>query len=209
MKNKIIARPWLALFTLICFAFMMPITNVPLPAAASGHTDARADQSPGAIERAATSKMLVQRKPLPILPILAGVVAVGVVALLVLVVFKVNYDIVGSWKWTSVDSHQELNLFISFLGTEASGPLVTLGDVSASGTYRVDGKNVTLQILPTWGNINFSGEFDGRKTIIGTESGYCSVCGTSFSGTATLIQVADVTVPEKLGPPLSHRHLGE
>ena len=211
MRVKTLARPLTIVFTLICFAFLMHVSTVPLRSmAVTGGESvvvAGADQ-PGAIEQSAPSGAVQKKSPL--LPIIIGVVVVGAVAaVLILVVFKTKYDILGTWYYDSTTNNHERDLTIIFSGTKKSGTLTTSGDGDYLGTFAVDGKDVTIHIMPDWGNIDFLGSFSNKDFITGTVSGFCEWCVEAFTGTAILTRTATaatVTPIITASSPRTHQH---
>jgi len=105
------------------------------------------------------------------------------------------FEITGDWKIIQVvsDSGQEYDpdrgMIWTFSGTSEEGDIST--DVSfLSGTYRVRGKLITMEIVsgrgPYWYNRYYSGIITGHKTMQGQYEG-SSLAGDSeeavtFSG---------------------------
>jgi hypothetical protein len=146
----------------------------------------QAQELPGAVEKAGPTT--VQSGGGSILPIvLIGVGVLAVAAVLIFVVFKTSYDIVGTWTFVFTGS-TTLTLSFTFTGTKESGTWVintpvsnanTPAGTSASGpasrlavatptyTYTVVGKNVTMAITGV-PQIAISGQFTAANTMTGT-----------------------------------------
>ena len=158
----------IALIAAFSFFYLIGIGSLPLAAVDS----ASADREPGAIEKIGSSGSHAAKKS-PIIPIIIGVVVVGAVAaVLILVVFKTKYDIVGTWTgpFTSDSSSHQWTVTITFTGDKKSGTFVyhDSDGWDETGTYVVDGKDVTFTFDAEEDPITFSGSFSDKNHMNGT-----------------------------------------
>ena len=157
----------IALIVTLTFMWLLQVSTMSL--AANETTEqigfASAEQGPDFVE--AISHKADPAKKKSILPyILIGVGVVAVTAVLFLVVLKANYDITGTW--TFIFTHEattETNIF-TFTGTKANGNFVHNLNPTFVGTYKVDGKNVTMT-LTYYPSTQFSGQFTAKDTMTG------------------------------------------
>ena len=164
-------QKWIALVVTLTFAWMLHVSAAPLAAAGAAEqvSSANAEQGPDYLEasgqKAATAK---KKSILPIVLIGVGVAAVTA-AVLILVVFKTKYDIVGSWtltwKWT-VGGNASDTVKFTFSGTRESG--LVSEDYGDTGTYTVDGKDVTWILTSYNAGFKWTGRFDDKDTMSGT-----------------------------------------
>jgi len=115
-----------------------------------------------------------------------------VAIVLVLVIFKTQYDIVGTWTIHLIydNDDNEWDSITVFSGNKKSG--TTLDNYDASGTYTVDGKNVTFTL--SWSNtiITFTGQFDGKDKMSGSFNE-----ASKWTGTWTAVRGAsNASVPK-------------
>jgi len=171
----------IALVAVFSFMYLVGIVNMPLQA----NDD---PQQPGAIEKVGTSGATTAKKS-PIIPIIIGVVVVGAIAaVLILVVFKTKYDIVGSWAWTYDAGGTPV---YTFVGDKASGTYTNTN--LERGIYAVDGKDVTITWEDYTGGFHIvmysfvlTGKFDSKTTMSGSYSGVDWF--GPFSGTWTAVK---------------------
>ena len=163
-------QKWIALFVTLTFVWLLQISTMPMAAASAPELTSSTsnDQGPRFIEEEGDSGYQAPKKS--ILPvILIGVGVVALAAVLFLVVLKTSYDIVGTWEfnYTSTAPAKTWTWTLVFSGDKKSGTFVDAGD---TGTYTVDGKNVTIRYNAPWdNNIAISGaKFDGKDTMSGT-----------------------------------------
>jgi hypothetical protein len=178
-------QKWIALLVTLTFAWMLQVSTMPLAAAGSAEQTsfANVEQGPDFVEA-------VGHKPAPppkksILPyVLIGVGVVAVAAVLILVVFKTTYDIVGTWtvNWTWTAGYTGTGTKpCVFSGTKDSGTVS--GFYGDNGTYTVDGKNVTWILSSYDPGFKWTGQFDTKDTMSGTV--VLPVEGASGTWTAT------------------------
>ena len=189
-------QKWIALTVILAFAWMMQVSTMPLAAAgASERVDsASAGQGPNFVEVAGPAGAAAKSKS--ILPlVLIGVGVVAVAAVLFLVVLKTNYDILGSWtvNWEFTTSGGSSGVFmITFSGTKESGNITI--SYGGSGTYTVDGKNVTWVLSSEDPSFIWTGQFDSKDAMSGTIN--WSAKGASGTWTATRGASAVVNVKD-------------
>lgn len=161
-------QKWIALLVVLTFIWLLHVSAMPLAAAtASEHVSpANAEQAPSFVEFENTSGS--QGKGKSILPyILIGVGVAAVAAVLLLVVFKTQYDIVGTWTiHITYDNDDNVwDSITAFSGDKKSG--TTLDNYDATGTYTVDGKNVTFTLSWLTTTMTFTGKFNGKDKMSG------------------------------------------
>jgi len=162
-------QKWIALFMAVTFIWLLQVSTMPL--AAAGATEqaspANAEAGPGFVEAAGQKTAPAAGKN--ILPyLLIGIGAVAVAAVLFLVVFKTNYDVIGTWSGTETTygGTPSYSIFI-FRGDRKSG-MVECFDLSSSADsvtapYTVDGKKTAWSIR----NYSYAGVFDSPATMKG------------------------------------------
>jgi hypothetical protein len=182
-------QKWIALFVTLTFMWLLQVSTMPLAAANSPEqiSSANSEQEPGFVEAIAHSAAPAKKKSIvPIILIGVGVVAVA--AVLILVVFKTKYNIVGTWDITTdwVSGGTDGTVTNEFVGDKKSGDfhLVLSGHSAKWGEYTVDGKTVTFNAL--WAN--YTGEFTDKTHMSGT-----MVSGSS-TGTWTAVKKSDTTI---------------
>ncbi|MBN2400687.1 MAG: hypothetical protein JXI33_10160 [Candidatus Aminicenantes bacterium] len=184
-------QKWIALFVALTFIWLMQVSTMPVAAAGMGgqagieNGEAGPDYLEAIGQKAAPAK---KKSMLPI--ILIGVAVLGVTAaVLFLVVLKTKYDILGSWtvNWVFTTGGSDSGAYtITFSGTKTSGNLTdSYGD---SGTYTVDGKNVTWIFTNVSSDFTWTGKFDTKDTMSGTVSWPSG--GASGTWTATRVSAA-------------------
>lgn len=184
-------QKWIALLVTLTFAWLLQVSTIPLAAANTTEqvSAASAEQAPSFIEEEGDAGYQAKKKS--ILPIvLIGVGVVAVAAVLVLVVFKTTYNVVGTWNfdYVSTSPANTWTWTLVFSGDKKSG---TFNDSGDTGTYTVDGKNVTIKYNAPWdNNIAIIGaKFDGKDKMSGTATFTDITIGgieiTSASWTAT------------------------
>ncbi|HUU04251.1 MAG TPA: hypothetical protein VMZ49_00100 [Patescibacteria group bacterium] len=159
----------IALFVVFAFLSLLQISSMPLRGEQSSNQVGAAiespDQVPSFIEEEGDSSYQPKKKS--ILPIILGVVAVGALAaVLVLVVFKTKYDIVGTWdfNFTSASPAHTWTWSLLFQGDKKSGTFVD--EFNDKGTYKVDNKDVTIE-YDEW-EIKITGKFDDKDKMSGS-----------------------------------------
>ena len=175
-------QKWIALLVTLTFLGLLQVSSMPCEASAAGTTEqisaANAEQGPRYIEEEGDSGFVGKKKS--ILPIvLIGVGVVAVAAVLFLVVLKTTYDIVGTWEfnYTSVSPAKTWPWILVFSGDKESGTFVDAGD---TGTYTVNGKDVTIKYNAPWDNkiAIIGAKFDSKDKM----SGSATFTGMSIGG---------------------------
>jgi hypothetical protein len=170
--------------TLLC---LPQISSMPLAGTGTEEriNSVNAESGPGYLEAVKQPPVPVGEKSiLPYVLIGVGTCAVG--AILLLVVLKTNYDIVGSWRFVFFQPETEIYTLV-FSGTKASGNFSFDVSYSAGGTYTVDGKNVTMAIKVPGNQI--TGRFIDKDTMTGTWGTYAGTVNwtaTRIAATAAL-----------------------
>jgi hypothetical protein len=164
MINK--QKKWTAILVTVTFIWLLQVSAMPAGAAdATEQIDsANAEQGPDFLE--AIGHKAAPPKGKSILPyVLIGVGVVAVAAVLILVVFKTKYDIVGTWTFAFTGPY-DVTVHYTFVGDKKSG---TWSEVSGgdSGTYTMDGKDVTMTVSGSPETV-FTGQFTGKDTMTGT-----------------------------------------
>ena len=164
MVNK--QKKWIAILVTLTFVWLLQVSAMPIGAADATEQvgSANAEQEPGFSE--AVSHKTAPAKGKSVLPyVLIGVGVIAVAAVLILVVFKTTYDIVGTWTFVFTGPY-DTTLHYAFVGDKKSG---TWSDVYGgdSGTYTVDGKDVTMPINGAPDTV-FTGQFTGKDTMTGS-----------------------------------------
>jgi hypothetical protein len=172
----------IALITACAFLFLLQSSSLPMQAKnapdRTGTTMESSEPAPAFIEEElAVNHQSYKRSFAPVILISAGIVAVA--AILILVVLKSDYNIVGTWLITvSYDNDDyQFDSITVFKGDKKSGTLSDNHD--GSGTYSVENKNVTFSLL--WPNNNsstFSGQFTSKNRMNGTFSEKSGWTGT-------------------------------
>ena len=153
-------RKFIALVAIFAFAYLVGLGSMPLRAAIPSP-----DEQPGTIEKVDSSSTTTARKSL-LLPIIIGVVGVGVVAaLLILNASKSKYDITGTWDilYSGPSSGHGGAIFT---GTKDSGNVQITEWWDGNGSYTVDGKKVI--ITHSLFKLTYTGEFTDNNTMSGT-----------------------------------------
>jgi len=82
-----------------------------------------------------------------------------------------GYNVVGTWSVTAtfdIDNETE-DYTISFAGDKKSGTVTwTAFGYSLSGTYSVNGKNITFEVGDEWELDSFTGTFNKKDEMSGT-----------------------------------------
>ncbi len=161
---------WIALLVVVAFAWMAHLSAMPLAAASEEATLAAGEGAgPNYVEVA--DKAPAKAKPKSVLPyILIGVGAAALAVVLLVVLKKTTYDITGSWslQWKENGETAYRNVTANFTGTKESGTVS--GFYGDSGTYTVDGKNVSWVLSSYDANFVWTGRFDSKDTMSGTMS---------------------------------------
>jgi hypothetical protein len=163
-------QKWIALLVALTFAWMLQVSAMPLAAAGTTEqvSSVSAEQGPDFVESIGHKFVPVKKKS--ILPyVLIGVGVVAVAAVLVLVVFKTTYNIVGTWSVTyafTTGYTASGTVPCAFTGTKESGTVS--GFYGDTGPYTVDGKNVTWTLSSYAADFKWTGQFDTKDTMSGT-----------------------------------------
>jgi hypothetical protein len=163
-------QKWIALLVTLTFVWMLQVSTMPLAAAGATEqvSSASAGQGPDFVESIGHKYAPVKKKS--ILPyVLIGVGVVAVAAVLILVVFKTNYDITGSWSVTyafTTGYTASGTVSCTFTGTKESGTVS--GFYGDHGPYTVSGKNVTWTLSSYAADFTWTGKFDTKDTMSGT-----------------------------------------
>jgi hypothetical protein len=123
---------------------------------------------------------------------------VAVAAVLALVVFKTTYDIRGTWDfdYVSASPAHAWTWTLTFTGSsKKSGGFTDAGD---TGTYEVDGKNVTIKYNAPWDtNIAIIGakfeskdKMSGRATFTDMTIGDLDIPSATWTATRTAAAAA-------------------
>jgi hypothetical protein len=200
-------KKWIALLTALTFMWLLQVSTMPLAAANTTEQvgSASAEQGPDFVEAAGHKVAPAPKKS--ILPyVLIGVGVVAVAAVLILVVFKTTYDIVGTW--TNTDTILTHTTDIVFKGDKKSGTLTLIHYID-TGTYTVSGKTVHFEFRAIGGvnyNFVFDGQFDTKDKMSGTVKYYYNNA-VDRTGTWSAIRIATSTETGKL--PMTDRPAGE
>jgi hypothetical protein len=163
----------IAVFVAFAFLALLQVSAMPLRADQApdqaGAAIANPEQGPNYIEEEGTSSPSGKKSIMPVILIGLGVAAVA--AVLILVVFKTKYDIVGQWNISG--TIQTKTFVITFAGDKKSGTLTLQGYIDV-GTYTVSGKTVHFEFHATGYNYNwvYEGEFSGKDAMGGTVQFY-------------------------------------
>jgi len=203
MKHKkLIAATVVFTFLVLLQASIMPLRAEQSP----GQTETSmnsAEQGPNFIEEEGAPAAASKKSIVPIVLIGLGVVAVA--AVLVLVVLKTKYDIVGTWRITETINTTPFTTV--FTGDKKSGTLTLTGYID-TGTYTVSGKTVHFEFQAT-GYIYkfvFDGEFTDKNNMGGAVK-YLLNNVLSKTGTWTGVRQAATTGTGKL--PMAERPFNE
>jgi hypothetical protein len=176
-------QKWIALLVTLTFVWLLQVSA--MPAIAAGTTEqpsaANAEQGPGFVEAVGHSVAPAAKKS--VLPyVLIGVGVVAVAAVLFLVVLKTSYDITGKWTLNYQMPGWPLSTYpLTCTGDKKAGTAAT--DL-VSGTYAVDGKKVTVNLIQTTARWEYIGEFKTKVRIEGDFKYYLSnVLQSQYTGT--------------------------
>ena len=188
-------QKWIALLVAVTFIWLLQVSAMPLAAENSGGQASALDseQGPGYLE--AVSHHAAPPAKKSILPlVLIGVGVVAVAAVLVLVVFKTSYDIVGNWTFVFTGYTNETHI-LSFSGSKKNG---TCGFVEVpgffDGNYTVDGKDVAI-VMTNFPTTQFVGKFTGKDAMSGT---WVDISEHSWTWTATRNAASPTVSPTPL-----------
>ena len=160
---------WIALLVALAFVWLLEVSAMPLAASGSNEQIGSADggQGPDFHEVAGHKAAPPQKKSL--LPyVLIGVGVVAVAAVLFLVVLKTSYDIVGTWTvHVSYDgNYADWDTLVVLSGGKKSGSAIEIN--GGSGTYAVDGKDITVILLwPSDEIITCTGKIESNDRMSG------------------------------------------
>jgi hypothetical protein len=170
-----------AVSLIVAFAFLVMLLAQAMPLRADrapdrgGTSVSSPEQGPSFVEEEGYPSRSGKKSIVPVLLIGLGVAALA--AVLVLVVFKTKYNILGTWDFNFVSTSpaHTWTWTLRFRGDKKSG---TFNDeYNDTGVYQVDGKNVTIK-YDDW-DIGITGQFDDQDRM---------------SGNATFV---DMTIGEK------------
>ncbi len=155
-----------AIIVLVTFLFTLHLSVQPLRGESNQQTSISTSSQPNVVEQESSSYSASKKKS--VLPVILGVLAVGaVVAVLVLVVLKTKYDITGDWllyfKWDGSSNYSSTPMTCK--GDKKSGD-VLLSNVKY-GTYKVDGKDVTITFVIGSVTATYTGKFTDKNRIEG------------------------------------------
>jgi len=160
-------RKWIALFVALTFMWLLQVSAMPLGAANATEkvSSTSPEQGPNFVEQERAASSPADKKS--ILPyVLIGVGVVAVAAVLIFVVFKTSYDIVGTWNFVYTWYEDTESYTVIFTGSKTSGNFVYL-DLEypeIAGSYTVHGKNVTM-VFSYDPESPMSGKFTGKDTM--------------------------------------------
>jgi hypothetical protein len=175
-------KKFVAVLTMVSFVWLIQLAALPLNASPAAGSDSKTISSNDTVGKYEVQGNApdIQKKGKSILPIvLIGVGAAAVVAVLVFVVFKTKYNIVGTWElkfqWSGESQHTDT---LNFTGTRESGTFITTSP-GYHGTYQVDGKDVKWIYIEYGLNDTYTGKFTGKDTMSGTmKTGTGTLTGT-------------------------------
>lgn len=186
----------ISLILVATFFYLIQITAMPLKAETSQapktETMSSTGNEPGLIEQEAPSGYA--KKKSSILPILIGVVAVGALAaVLVLVVLKTKYEIMGTWSESNTVITGTTD--IVFSGDKKSGTLTLQPKYIDTGTYTVSSKTVHFEFHASGYTYNwvYDGQFDDKDKMSGTVKYLPGGSGTTSTGTWSATRKATKT----------------
>jgi hypothetical protein len=163
-------KKWITVLLIFSFCYLIQLSAMPLQAESGAAAPAAPSMqagsgTPNVVEEEDDSGYTAKKKKsaLPILLAVIGVAAVA--ALLVLVVFKTKYDIVGTWTVNRTVAGSSVVRTLVF----QSGGSVSVSGYIDVGTWTVDGKNATFTTGVTSMNYTYTytGKFSGKDTMSG------------------------------------------
>ncbi len=160
----------IALFVAFAFLSLLTASTMPLRADQApdqaGTTVSSPEQGPSFIEEEGYGSAPAKKSIVPMILIGVGVVALA--AVLVLVVLKTKYDIVGTWTLSfNWELTPDGSVDIDFLGDKKSGDVHLFG--SKTGTYTVDSKDVSFTVGAGSATVaTFIGKFSDKTHLSGT-----------------------------------------
>ncbi len=162
------SQKWAALMVMLTFVWMLQVSAIPLAAETTVEqaSSVNAEKGPDFYEAVAQKSVPAKKKSiLPYVLIGAGVLAVT--AVILFLVLKSSYDITGTWEITFTQGSESATGIFYFTGEKDSGTYQSDLSPTFSGTYTVDGKDVTMivVVMPT---IQFLGQFTGKDGMSGT-----------------------------------------
>jgi hypothetical protein len=176
-------QKWIALLVILSFAWLLQVSTMPLAAIGTSEQigSASTEQGPDFVEAVGHSADAAKKKS--ILPyVLIGVGVVAVAAVLFLVVLKTSYDITGKWTLNYLMPGWPLSTYpLTCTGEKKSGTAATN---LVNGTYAVDGKKVTINLIQTTARWEFIGEFTTKDRMEGDFKYYLNnVLQPQYNGT--------------------------
>lgn len=195
-------KKMIAMFVALAFLALLHASTAPLRAEQapdqSGIAVTSAEQGPGFIEEEGYGSAPAKKSIVPIILIGLGVAALA--AVLVLVVLKTKYDIVGTWNLDNTIWNLESTAVI-FSGDKKSGT-IALEKYIDTGSYTVAGKTVHFEFKAAGYSYNWvhDGQFDGKDKMSGTVKYYVNnVVSSTGTFTATRIASAAETGKSLMG----------
>ncbi|HNX98180.1 MAG TPA: hypothetical protein PKK12_10910 [Candidatus Aminicenantes bacterium] len=168
-------RRWIACWVVLSFCFLLGVTSAPLSAAPrpekSEVAAAAPDSGTNCIETERDEGSYHKKKSS--LPLILGIVGVGALAaVLIMILAKTKYDITGRWTMTMISTSsgaENVTWSVQFTGDKKSGDFQFENFYDGAGTYRVDGKNVTMSstYYSSW---NWTGKFTDKERMEGTST---------------------------------------
>lgn len=187
-------QKWIALLVTLTFMWLLQVSAMPLTAANAQEqvSSANAEQAPRFVEEEGDSGYRAKKSSA--LPLILGLVAVGAIAVLVLVVLKTSYDITGTWAIAFVATNTTKNWTwtVTCTGDKKKGTFSdNYGD---TGTYTVDGKNVTWKFddfdITGTGTFSDKDKMSGNATFINVQIGGVTVTAATWTATRTAATAA-------------------
>jgi hypothetical protein len=161
---KGIRQKWISTLVVVCFAWLLHASTMPLAAAGAAHPTLASDQGTGFHEAVARKAVPAKTKSLlPWMLIAAGVLG-ATAAVLFLFMLK-SYDLTGTWTFI-FDGPTHETYLLTFSGTKKSGTFKFDALAFYFGTYTVDGKAFTM-VLTGLPDIQFSGRFTDKDALNG------------------------------------------
>ena len=162
VKNQ---KKWIACLVALTFIWLLQVSAMPVSAAGTTEqvSSASDEQGPDFYESVAYKPAPAKKSILPYVLIGVGVLAVA--AVLVLVVFKTKYDIVGTWTFVFTGPYNA-TVHYTFTGDKKSGTWAS-SDSGDHGTYTVDGKKTTF-VVTGRPDVVWTGQFTAKDTMTGT-----------------------------------------
>jgi hypothetical protein len=188
MNHHILTKKLTAVLVAVAFVWLLGVVSFPLAA----------QEAPGAIEKTTAGGAPVAKGSPVLLYVLIGVGVVAAALVVFLVILK-SYNIVGSWNFHFTGPYTA-DYNYTFQGSKSSGTWFYTDSPSQTGTYTVDGKNVTMIYADALDAV-ITGQFTGNDTMTGTwvENGD-TWNWTATRGVAPAAHAAPARVQAQAGP---------